>query len=425
MDESQSAGDGDSSPPSSLAPTPTPVPTPGLTPTRLRSMRTRVVSGVILGLGALAAILGGHITLGLLTMFLCGVMHSEVISIGYRHKQVGQLDIPFFRSLGWYFFVIGMYFTTGRQLTERFRLNFTTATEWRLERHHVLISFCLYVLGFVAFVSLLRRGLYKYQFRALAWTQLSVVVFCSMFSSSLFLMLRGNFWAIMPLVLVVINDTMAYFCGVMFGKTPLTALSPKKTWEGFFGAAFFTVVLGTVILSQFASSPRLHCPVRWDQIGVFGARECRIPAAFELKEFVVDVTRLSGVVDAFEYVGAGDVVDWLRTLLPITITYREVWGHTAAIAVLVSVVGPFGGFFASGIKRAYGLSDFGDSIPGHGGAVDRLDCVTVMAIVTAVYYRSFVGDSMTASQVLKYLETLTSEDRIRVFEGLKALLYGT
>lgn len=29
---------------------------------------------------------------------------------------------------------------------------------------------------------------------------------------------------------VIINDITAYICGRLFGRTPLTVLSPKKTW---------------------------------------------------------------------------------------------------------------------------------------------------------------------------------------------------
>lgn len=48
--------------------------------------------------------------------------------------------------------------------------------------------------------------------------------------------------------------------------------------------------------------------------------------------------------------------------------------HTLVMAVFASLVAPFGGFFASGFKRAFNLKDFGDSIPGHGGLTDRMDC---------------------------------------------------
>lgn len=39
-----------------------------------------------------------------------------------------------------------------------------------------------------------------------------------------------------------INDTMAYLVGSFVGKTPLTKISPKKTWEGTVGGAILCVV---------------------------------------------------------------------------------------------------------------------------------------------------------------------------------------
>lgn len=40
-----------------------------------------------------------------------------------------------------------------------------------------------------------------------------------------------------------INDTMAYIVGSMIGKTPLSKISPKKTWEGTIGGAILCVVV--------------------------------------------------------------------------------------------------------------------------------------------------------------------------------------
>ena len=44
------------------------------------------------------------------------------------------------------------------------------------------------------------------------------------------------------------------------------------------------------------------------------------------------------------------------------------------LAAFASIIAPFGGFFASGFKRGFKIKDFGDSIPGHGGMTDRMDC---------------------------------------------------
>lgn len=52
-----------------------------------------------------------------------------------------------------------------------------------------------------------------------------------------------------PLLIIIsiwINDTMAYIVGSLIGKTPLSAISPKKTWEGTIGGMILSVaVMGT------------------------------------------------------------------------------------------------------------------------------------------------------------------------------------
>jgi len=49
-----------------------------------------------------------------------------------------------------------------------------------------------------------------------------------------------------PLLIIFslwINDTMAYIVGSFIGKTPLSKVSPKKTWEGTIGGVILTVVV--------------------------------------------------------------------------------------------------------------------------------------------------------------------------------------
>ena len=38
-------------------------------------------------------------------------------------------------------------------------------------------------------------------------------------------------------------------------------------------------------------------------------------------------------------------------------------------------IAPVAGFFASGMKRAYKIKDFSTTLPGHGGVLDRIDCI--------------------------------------------------
>jgi len=49
-----------------------------------------------------------------------------------------------------------------------------------------------------------------------------------------------------PLLIIFslwINDTMAYIVGSIIGKTPLSKISPKKTWEGTIGGVVLTIVV--------------------------------------------------------------------------------------------------------------------------------------------------------------------------------------
>jgi len=53
-----------------------------------------------------------------------------------------------------------------------------------------------------------------------------------------------------PLIIVLsiwINDTMAYIVGSLTGKTPLSKISPKKTWEGTIGGVLLSVGVAGLI----------------------------------------------------------------------------------------------------------------------------------------------------------------------------------
>ncbi len=55
----------------------------------------------------------------------------------------------------------------------------------------------------------------------------------------------GPNW-VLPMLIIAsiwVNDTMAYFVGSLIGKTPLSPISPKKTWEGTIGGAVLAVLV--------------------------------------------------------------------------------------------------------------------------------------------------------------------------------------
>jgi phosphatidate cytidylyltransferase len=106
-----------------------------------------------------------------------------------------------------------------------------------------------------------------------------------------------------------INDTMAYLVGSFIGKTPLSKISPKKTWEG---------TIGGIIL-------------------------CGLIVGFAM--FKIDNAYYFGI----------NVFTWF------------------GLASVAAVLGTVGDLVESKLKRMADVKDSGNFMPGHGGFLDRFD----------------------------------------------------
>lgn len=248
---------------------------------------------------------------------------------------------------------------------------------WLL-RNAVPVSFALYMGGVVAFVlSLHRRRNFRYQFQQFGFCHLALIVVMGQSSYLVASAFQGLFWFLLPITLVATNDCMAYVCGVMFGRTPLIRLSPKKTVEGFVGGAAFTVVgalLMTTAVTQWLGAHDvkyvLLCPASAADLGLSVAR--------------CDTDVVAGGIFRLAPLREWWFKAWVPAAL-LGVRVCEMHLHSLALAAFASCVAPFGGFFASGFKRAFHVKDFGSALPGHGGFTDRMDCQIVMGAISALY----------------------------------------
>lgn len=127
-----------------------------------------------------------------------------------------------------------------------------------------------------------------------------------------------------------LNDIFAYFSGYFFGKKKLCPeISPKKTVEGAIGGVAGDIVF--CLLFTYVFSAVMQLSVNWVSLCIF---------------------------------------------LPI--------GAVASI---------FGDLCASIIKRQFGIKDYGNIMPGHGGVMDRFDSWIFVAPLLYIWniYLPFIG----------------------------------
>ncbi len=138
-----------------------------------------------------------------------------------------------------------------------------------------------------------------------------------------------NYWQSLELFAFVLlgtmaNDIFAYFTGMLFGKHHMTPrVSPKKTWEGFFGGW----IIGAVIAIAFA----------------FICQGCGSPMLPDFK-----------------------------------------WYWIIVLGILIPLFGDLGDLAFSLIKRFFGFKDYSHVLKAHGGILDRLDSIIFVSMATSM-----------------------------------------
>jgi phosphatidate cytidylyltransferase len=127
-------------------------------------------------------------------------------------------------------------------------------------------------------------------------------------------------------------------------------LACAMTWGGDTGAYFTGRLFG-----KHKLYPRISPAKTWE--GFFGGLATSIAAAFIV-----------------------------RALLLPALTV----GHAVALGVIGGLGGPLGDLAESMLKRAYGVKDSGNVLPGHGGMLDRVDALMINAPLVYFFAKLFV-----------------------------------
>ncbi|KAG5438445.1 hypothetical protein PCANB_002934 [Pneumocystis canis] len=323
--------------------------------------------------GFLVIIAAGHIWIIVLLTIIQVIVFKELIAIVNIADK--EKKLPWFRTLNWYFLSTTLYFAYGESLIYYFK--------------HIII-----------FYTLCRR-LYIFCHESQERT-LQISIYTILLDSYDIVVNRWTKF-LLPASLVICNDIFSYLCGKMFGRTQLIKLSPKKTVEGFIGGWICTVVLGLTMGNVILHWNYMICPLRDLGATALIGLDCVPNPTFISQQFSVPKFIISYLGFPYD-----------------TINVRPVEFHLMVFSTFASLIAPFGGFFASGLKRAFKIKDFGDSIPGHGGLTDRFDCQFINGFFVYLYYHSFIA--VTHVSVGSVLETaitsLTYDEQIKLSNSL-------
>lgn len=175
------------------------------------------------------------------------------------------------------------------------------------DQDHLLYpAFMFFPISLVLISMLSKRNLMGTVFQSLTGLFYILLPMC------LLIVLR-KISLVIPLSLVLMlwmNDTMAYLVGSFIGKTPLTQISPKKTWEGTLGGVVLTMV-GAGIWGYYSPYYQMH---DWIMMAMI---VCVTGTAGDLLES--KLKRMAGVKDSGAIMpGHGGALDRFDSLLVAT-----------------------------------------------------------------------------------------------------------
>lgn len=150
------------------------------------------------------------------------------------------------------------------------------------------------------------------------------------------------------------------------------------------GVAYFSLVVTAILSIRGAAAPGIAAGVFlgvsvWltDSAAFFAGRQV---GGAKLSPDISPSKTWSGAIGGLAIGTIGGTIVWL-------LTTPSPWWIGTVLAFLLSITGQAGDLGESAIKRHFRIKDSSDLIPGHGGLMDRLDSLTLAALlVLAIGY---------------------------------------
>ncbi len=122
-------------------------------------------------------------------------------------------------------------------------------------------------------------------------------------------------YPLLVFLLIWSSDTLAYIVGRSLGKNPLhSELSPKKTWEGFFGGCLLTGFLASFLFAYFELGTGVSGFIFGALVSVFGTVgdlfESSIKRELGIKESGRFLPGHGGALDRFDSFLFGSLLTW-------------------------------------------------------------------------------------------------------------------
>jgi phosphatidate cytidylyltransferase len=167
------------------------------------------------------------------------------------------------------------------------------------------------LLLFIPVLILLREGLSERGTINKAFQSFGGILYISLPIAMLMLMREKSLLLPLGLILLIwINDTMAYIVGSFIGKTPFSKISPNKTWEGTIGGGILTLLAA----ATWGFYSPYYTMQDWMALSLCASLAGTLGDLFESK-----LKRLAAVKDSGSFMpGHGGALDRFDSLLVAT-----------------------------------------------------------------------------------------------------------